>query len=388
MRFTIFPLHLSAPATKKWCQVIRSAAPVTQNHLPKTEDLMLQNATPLRKSAPGPYDVEKVHAVVARSTFRSQKCKNWRVQCTFGSWDVEKVHAVVARSTFRGQNVLKTLHVRTIFGCSHHSGVQFFISHLTTLLCTRHLSQPTFRPSGATNHWKNTMFRDFPTFSRAWIFFLPRSFWSSFFFLLSSSLLFSSLLFSDSSHLCFSSVNVVGSLVSKLPSINTTQPFSRITGGIGDVCSGSSGQELLFVDFQRCLFDLGQDMPRRSWHHVSSFKEHESCRWLPAFLNCARYRISVTAPGAKPQCFLRGPRPPPFDLSQPCTKRSVHRCPEEFVGMVIFQRRWQWSIYGWWFTIKTRRLSIAMRNHRRVCLYIYIYNYKYMYTYLHQFAMY
>ena len=32
----------------------RSAAPVTQNHLSKPEDLMLQNATPLRKSAPGP----------------------------------------------------------------------------------------------------------------------------------------------------------------------------------------------------------------------------------------------------------------------------------------------------------------------------------------------
>ena len=80
-------------------------------------------------------DVEKVHAVVAQSTFRSQKCKkltgseyfwklrcrksacgcftptfrsqkckkNWRVQSTFGSWDVEKVHAVVARSTFRSQ---------------------------------------------------------------------------------------------------------------------------------------------------------------------------------------------------------------------------------------------------------------------------------------------
>ena len=31
-----------APATKKWCQVIQSAAPVTQNHLPKTEDLMFQ----------------------------------------------------------------------------------------------------------------------------------------------------------------------------------------------------------------------------------------------------------------------------------------------------------------------------------------------------------
>jgi len=44
-----------APATeKKWCQDIRSAAPVTQNHLSKPEDLMLQNATLLRKSAPGP----------------------------------------------------------------------------------------------------------------------------------------------------------------------------------------------------------------------------------------------------------------------------------------------------------------------------------------------
>ena len=36
---------------------MRSAAPVTQNHLSKPEDLMLQNATPLRslrKSAPSP----------------------------------------------------------------------------------------------------------------------------------------------------------------------------------------------------------------------------------------------------------------------------------------------------------------------------------------------
>ena len=114
---------------------------------------------------------EKLHAVVARSTFRSQKCKklavsdhfwklrcrksarrcgakhiskskvlktgglgpllevamskkctplwheahfqvksvkNWRSRTTFGSWDVEKVHAVVARSTFPSQNVQNT----------------------------------------------------------------------------------------------------------------------------------------------------------------------------------------------------------------------------------------------------------------------------------------
>ena len=46
---------------KKWCQVIRSAAPVTQNHLSTPEDLMLQNAAPLRKSAPGPPNSSDEH---------------------------------------------------------------------------------------------------------------------------------------------------------------------------------------------------------------------------------------------------------------------------------------------------------------------------------------
>ena len=55
---------------------------------------------------------------------------------------------------------------------SHHNGVQFFISHLASWLQTRRFSEPTFRPSGAPNHWKNTVFRDFPTFSRICIFFL------------------------------------------------------------------------------------------------------------------------------------------------------------------------------------------------------------------------
>ena len=119
----------------------------------------------------GSCDVEKVHAVVARSTFRSQNVQNtpfsdhfWKLRCwksarrsgvkhiskskctkhtmygpflevqmskkcmplwreahfqvkmykthqlqtTFGSWDVEKVHAVVARSKFPSQNVQNT----------------------------------------------------------------------------------------------------------------------------------------------------------------------------------------------------------------------------------------------------------------------------------------
>ena len=46
---------------KKWCHVTRSAAPVTQNRLSKPEDRMLQNATPLRKSAPGPPNSSDEH---------------------------------------------------------------------------------------------------------------------------------------------------------------------------------------------------------------------------------------------------------------------------------------------------------------------------------------
>ena len=71
---------------------------------------------------------------------------------------------------------------------SRHNGVQLFISHLASWLRTCRFSEPTFRPSGATNHWKNTVFRDFPTFSRTWIFFLLRL------SLLRSSVFFSSLL--------------------------------------------------------------------------------------------------------------------------------------------------------------------------------------------------
>ena len=123
---------------------------------------------------------EKLHAVVARSTFRSQNVQNtsasdhfWKLRCrksarrcgakhiskskctkhtrfgpllevemskkctplwreahfqvkmykthqlrtTFGSWDVEKVHAIVARSTFPSQNVQNTPGVRGRFRC-------------------------------------------------------------------------------------------------------------------------------------------------------------------------------------------------------------------------------------------------------------------------------
>ena len=104
------------------------------------------------------------------------------------------------------------LYILTSKCASCHNGVQLSISYLASWLRTRRFSEPTFRPSGASKHWKNTVFRDFPTFSRICIFFL----------LTLSLLLFSLLIFSllsASALLCFSSVHIVGSLTSKFPSI-------------------------------------------------------------------------------------------------------------------------------------------------------------------------
>ena len=293
--FSTPPVLTTAPATKKWYWVIRNAAPVTQNHLSKPEDLMLQNATPLRKSAPGPsnssdehvsctapatenaslqilfkcptpaivfgnatkpsrfanfrqgaqsrapatrndiwtsksgafhmFDFEMCFAPQRRTLLRHLNfqrqsehgvlCTFWRVHffdiatskcapnmvCFVHFW-LRNVLRATTPCTFwtsQLQKVLRTWGAFSFFTCkcaSHHNGVQFFISHLASWLRTRRFSEPTFRPSGDTNHWKNTVFRDFPTFSRTWIFFLLKLslLWSSFFF---SSLLwlFPSLLF-------------------------------------------------------------------------------------------------------------------------------------------------------------------------------------------------
>ena len=70
------------------------------------------------RSTFGNWDVEKVHAVVARSTFRSQKmCETSQRWTPFGKYDVEKVHAIVARSKAHFQfRIHKTHHSRTTFG--------------------------------------------------------------------------------------------------------------------------------------------------------------------------------------------------------------------------------------------------------------------------------
>ena len=82
------------------------------------------------------------------------------------------VHFFDISTSKSGPNPWCVLYILTSKCASRHNGVQIFISHLASWLRTRRFSEPTFRPSGATNHWKNTVFRDFPTFSRICIFFL------------------------------------------------------------------------------------------------------------------------------------------------------------------------------------------------------------------------
>jgi len=63
------------------------------------------------------------------------------VGTTFGGSDVEKVHAVVARRTFRSKNVQNTIGVRTTFGGSdvaslHYTTLQDITLHYTPVHST------------------------------------------------------------------------------------------------------------------------------------------------------------------------------------------------------------------------------------------------------------
>ena len=66
--------------------------------------------------------------------FQVKMYKTHQVRTTFGSWDVEKVHAVVARSTFPSQNVQNTTCSRHFwrFGCRFAS-LHYITLHYTTL---------------------------------------------------------------------------------------------------------------------------------------------------------------------------------------------------------------------------------------------------------------
>ena len=124
------------------------------------------------------FDLEMCFAPQRRALFRHRNFQRWSgpgVFCTFWLGNVLRATTACTFSTSQLPKVVRTwcvLYILTWKCASRHNGVHFFISHLASWLRTRRFSEPTFRPSGATNHWKNTVNRDFPTFSRICIFFL------------------------------------------------------------------------------------------------------------------------------------------------------------------------------------------------------------------------
>ena len=165
-----------------------------------------------------------------RAIFPHRNFKKWSeadVFCTFWLQTVLLATAACNFSTSQLQKVVRSWCVLYIFTskcASRRSGVQFLISPLTTWLRTRRFNEPTFRLTRHTNHRKNTAFRDFSNIWRGCIFFLLTF---ALLHLLSSDSTSSSdftffwLYFIYLLFICFSTLHIVGSLLFKLPSINT-----------------------------------------------------------------------------------------------------------------------------------------------------------------------
>ena len=136
-------------------------------------------------SKSGPYVVCFVHfhfemcfAPQRRALFRHLNFQKWSENGVFCAFSLRNVLRATMACTFLTSQLPKVvrtwcvLYILTSKCASRHNGVQFFISHLARWLHIRRFSEPTFRPSGAPNHWKNTDFHDFPAFSRTCIFLL------------------------------------------------------------------------------------------------------------------------------------------------------------------------------------------------------------------------
>ena len=144
---------------------------------------------PQRRSGPNVRCFELFHLQMCFAPQR--RCSEREVLLAFSLANVLCATTACTFWTAQLPRVLRSwsaLYILTWKCASRHNGVQFFISHLASWLRTRCFSEPTIRPSGATNQWKNTVFRNFPTFSRTWIFFLRRLSLLIFFLLLFSSL--------------------------------------------------------------------------------------------------------------------------------------------------------------------------------------------------------
>ena len=113
-----------------------------------------------------------------RALFRHRNFQKWSehgVICTFWLGNVLRATTACTFSTSQLPKVVRgwgALYILSSKCASRHNGVQFFTSHLPRRLRTRRFGEVTFWPSEATNHWKNTVFRDFATFLRTCICFL------------------------------------------------------------------------------------------------------------------------------------------------------------------------------------------------------------------------
>ena len=105
-----------------------------------------------------------------RALFRHLNFQKWSTLVCFVHFDLRNVLRATTACTFSTSQLPKVvrrwcvLYILTSKCASRHNGVQFFISHLASWLRTRRFSEPTFGPSGASNHWQNTVFRDFLPF--------------------------------------------------------------------------------------------------------------------------------------------------------------------------------------------------------------------------------
>ena len=108
------------------------------------------------------FDLKMCFSPQRRALFRLRNFQKWSeagVLCTFWLRHVLRATMACTFSTSQLPKVVRTwcvLYILTWKCASRHNGVQFFISHLASWLCTHRFSEPTFPPSGATNHWKNT----------------------------------------------------------------------------------------------------------------------------------------------------------------------------------------------------------------------------------------
>ena len=160
----------------------------------------------------------------ARLPSKMESCSEAEVFCAFWLPYVLRATTACTFSTSQLPKVVRrwcVLYIVTLKCASRHNGAQFFISHMTTWLRTRRFSEPTFRPSGHKSLEKHSV-------SRLSYLFPHLSLLSSHSF---SSLIFSLLLFSSLTLAtsAFPSVHIVGSLTSKLPSINNLENIYRYT---------------------------------------------------------------------------------------------------------------------------------------------------------------